>query len=51
MVERSLRSLKNYVEECEILPMDYKTKKECIPYWDHWGKHSRGESGTYRNEE
>jgi len=42
-----VRYLKNYVEECEILPMDYENKKECIPYWDHWGKHSRSESGTY----
>ena len=46
-----VRYLKNYVEECEILPMDYDTKKACIPYWDHWGNHSRGESGTYTNEE
>ncbi len=46
-----VRYLKNYVEECEILPMDYVNKKECIPYWDHWSKHSRGESGTYKIEE
>ena len=46
-----VRYLKNYVEECELLPMDYVNKKECIPYWNHWGKHSRGESGTYTIEE
>jgi len=42
-----VRYLKNYVEECEILPMDFVNKKECIPYWDHWGSHSRSESGTF----
>ena len=31
-----VRYLKNYVEECEQLPMDYVNKKQCIPYWDHW---------------
>jgi len=46
-----VRYLKNYVEECEILPMDYVNKKECIPYWDHWGNHSRGERGTFKTEE
>ena len=46
-----VRYLKNYVEECELLPMDYVNKKECIPYWNHWGKHSRGESATYTIEE
>jgi hypothetical protein len=46
-----VRYLKNYVEECEQLPMDYVNKKECIPYWDHWGSHSRSERGTFRIEE
>ena len=46
-----VRYLKNYVEECEQLPMDYENKKECIPYWNHWAKHSRSESGTYTIEE
>ena len=42
-----VRYMKKYVEECELLPMDYVNKKECIPYWNHWGRHSRSESGTY----
>ena len=46
-----VRYLKKYVEECEVLPMDHVNKKECIPYWDHWGKHSRGEGGTFKIEE
>ena len=46
-----VRYLKNYVEECEVLPMDHVNKKECIPYWNHWGKHSRSESGTFKTEE
>ena len=46
-----VRYLKNYVEECEQLPMDYENKKECIPYWNHWAKHSRSESGIYTIEE
>ena len=46
-----VRYLKNYVEECELLPMDYVNKPGCIPYWDHWGKHSRSESSTYTTEE
>ena len=46
-----VRYMKKYVEECELLPMDYENKKECIPYWNHWGKHSRSESGTYTIEE
>ena len=45
------RYLKNYVEECELLPMDYNEKPECAPYWEHWGKHSRGEKGTYKYKE
>ena len=36
-----VRYLRRYVEECEILPMDYINKKECIPYWDYYGKNSR----------
>jgi len=46
-----VRYLKNYVEECELLPMDYNEKPECAPYWEHWGKHSRGEKGTYKYKE
>ena len=36
-----VKYLRRYVEECEILPMDYINKKECIPYWDYYGKNSR----------
>ena len=36
-----LRLLKRYVEECEVVPMDYVNKKECIPYWNHWGGNPR----------
>ena len=46
-----IRYLRNFVEECEVLPHDVVNKKECIPYWNHWAKHSRSESGTYTNEE
>ena len=46
-----VRYLKKYVEECELLPMDYVNKKECIPYWEHWSNHSRSESGTYQYKE
>ena len=42
-----VRYLKNYVEECEVLPMDPVKNKECIPYWNHWATHSRSERGTY----
>ena len=36
-----VRYLRRYVEECEILPMDFMKKKECITYWDYYGKNSR----------
>ena len=45
-----IRYLKNYVEECEVVPMDPVTNKECIPYWNHWATHSRHERGTYYYE-
>tara|TARA_Y100000992_G_scaffold79926_1_gene50755 strand:- start:2344 stop:2628 length:285 start_codon:yes stop_codon:yes gene_type:complete len=36
-----VKRIKRYVEECELLPMDYVNKKQCIPYWEHWAKNRR----------
>jgi hypothetical protein len=36
-----VKRIRRYVEQCELLPMDYVNKKECIPYWDHWANNRR----------
>ena len=36
-----VKRIRRYVEQCELLPMDYVNKKECIPYWNHWGNNRR----------
>ena len=36
-----VKYIRRYVEECEVVPMDYVNKKDCIPYWEHYGKNSR----------
>ena len=40
-VKTRVKRIKRYVEECELLPMDYVNKKQCIPYWEHWAKNRR----------
>ena len=36
-----VKRMRRYVEQCELLPMDYVNKKQCIPYWNHWAKNRR----------
>ncbi len=36
-----VKRVKRYVEQCEVIPIDYIKHKACIPYWNHWGNNRR----------